>query len=318
MSGVRSISPFDRILYLKTLPSVGELSSAQIARLANEADEVHFETGQSLISAGEVNRSFFVLTEGAIDIRRGDSPEQRITAPETLGLVEMLAEASTTNAVAVTDVVALRFELSQVLEIFEEDFELLQNTIRTLARGQLALLKRAIAGTRRAPWKRAVPVPTDRDMNLLERLIMIRQGELFEAVGLEAGVLLATSMRQFRWNAGDELWKPGDSSGRMFIIVDGEVEATLENGEKFEAGLGYPLGNIESLAHAPRWYRPVATTDVVALRADHESFFDVMEDDFEVAEAFLKAMSMGILGAQDRLVELGETPILTGLALTAD
>jgi CRP-like cAMP-binding protein len=301
MSGVRSISPFDRILYLKTLPSVGELSSAQIARLANEADEVHFETGQSLISAGEVNHSFFVLTEGAIDIRRGDSPEQRITSPETLGFVEMLAEASTTNAVAVTDVVALRFELNQVLEIFEEDFELLQNTIRTLARGQLALLKRVIGGSRRAPWKQAVPVPTDRDMNLLERLIMIRQGDLFEAVGLEAGVLLATSMRQFRWNAGEELWKPGDSSG-----------------ETFQAGLGYPLGNIESLAHAPRWYRPVATTDVVGLRADHESFFDVMEDDFEVAEAFLKAMSMGILGAQDRLVELGETPILTGLALTAD
>ena len=89
-------------------------------------------------------------------------------------------------------------------------------------------------------------------------------------------------------------------------IIDGEIEAQLEDGTSFQAGLGYPVGNLESLAHQPRWYRPVARTDVVALRADHETFFDVMEDDFEVAEAFLKAMSHGILAAQNAFVARGE------------
>ena len=45
---------------------------------------------------------------------------------------------------------------ADMLEIFEEDFELLQNTIRTLARGQLGLLRRTIGGTRRAPGVRAL------------------------------------------------------------------------------------------------------------------------------------------------------------------
>ena len=125
------------------------------------------------------------------------------------------------------------------------------------------------------------------------------------AVGLEAGVMMATSMKQVSWKAGETLWRPGDPGGSMFMIISGEVEAELEDGQTFEAGLGYPLGNIESLAHAKRWYTPTARTDVVALRADHETFFDVMEDDFGVAEAFLSAMCRGILGAQQTLIDRG-------------
>ena len=307
MTGVRNISPYDRILYLKALPTIGELTSQQVARLAGEADEVNFDAGDKLLTRGEVSRCFYVVASGTVKLSRSEGHEQLASAPDTIGFVEMFAEDTQANATAMSDVVTLKFDLTNILEVFEEDFELLQNTLRSVARAQLALLMRMIGGTRRAPWKPVVEVSHDRELDLLERLIMIRQGDLFTAVGLEAGVMMATSMKQVSWSPGEVLWEPGDPSGSMFIIIDGEIDAQLEDGQSFEAGLGYPVGNLESLAHMPRWYRPVAKTDVVALRADHETFFDVMEDDFEVAEAFLKAMSHGILSAQDSFVARGKT-----------
>jgi CRP-like cAMP-binding protein len=307
MSGVRTISPFDRFLYLKSVPGMEALTSEQVARLAAEASEVHFEAGQSIVEPGSVPNELHVIADGTVEMKRGKAGGSRYSAPETLGFIEMFAQDSVSHLVALTDVSTLKFTRTSMLEILEEDFDLLQNSIRSIARFQLSLLERVIGGTRRAPWKPLVEIRPGQTLDLLERLIMIRQGDLFTSVGLEAGVMLATSMKQVGWNAGETLWRPGERSGAMFLIVSGEVECRLEDDQTFHAGLGYPLGNIESLAHAPRWYTPAAQTDVVALRADHESFFDVMEDDFEVAEAFLTAMCRGILGAQQSLIEKGLT-----------
>ena len=305
MTGVRQISPFDRILYLKSLPELGELSSEQIARMAGVADEVQFEAGETIYEPGNVPSSFYVIASGTVDLQRTDGPVQTFGAPESMGFVEMFAEASNTGAVAATDMITLRFSRQDLLEVFEEDFELLQNSIFNMAKYHLSLLRQVIGGTRRGDWEQVVEIPEGRPFDLLERLIMIRQGDLFSAVGLEAVVMMATSMKEVHWSAGDVLWEPGDPSGAMFIIVTGEVEAHLDGDESFHAGPGYPLGNLESLAHQPRWYRPVAQKDIIALRADHETFFDVMEDDFEVAETYLKAMATGILSAQEAVIRAG-------------
>jgi CRP-like cAMP-binding protein len=302
MTGVRLISPFDRILYLKSLPELGELSSEQIARIAGTAEEVQFEAGETIYGPGNVPAFFYVIASGTVELRRTEGPVQTFGAPESIGFVEMFAEGSITSAVAATDMVTLRFSKQDLLEVFEEDFELLQNSIFNLARYQHSLLRQVIGGTQRGDWKQVVEVPEGRPFDLLERLMLIRQGDLFAAIGLEAAVMMATSMKEVKWSSGDVLWEPGDPSGAMFLIVTGEVDGGLEDGQSFLAGPGYPLGNLESLAHVPRWYRPVAKTDVIAFRADHETFFDVMEDDFEVAEAFLKAMSTGILGAQEAVI----------------
>jgi CRP-like cAMP-binding protein len=306
MSGVNLVSPFDRIVYLKTLPQLGRLDSQQVSRLAHEAEEVTFERGDALFSPEMESRAFHIITSGTVAVRREGGGEYQVGPGDAIGLVAMLAGRCNLSAVAATGVVALRFTLPRVLELLEEDFDLLQNSIRNLARVHMALLERVIAGSHRAPWKEGLEIPDDRGLDLLERLILIRQGGLFRTVGLEAAVMMATSMREERWPAGTALWEIGDPGGAMFMIVAGEVEATLENGDRFEAGLGYPLGNIESLAQRPRWYRPVARTDLVALRADHETFFDVMEDDFEVAEAFLQAMALGIVNSLDMLASRGE------------
>lgn len=307
MSSVQIVSPFDRILYLKSLSSLGRLSNTQASRLAHDAEEVHFGKGEDLISSDELSTAFYVIASGVANMERDGVQQLTAGAGETVGLVDMLAGGTGISATAETNVVALRFALPRVLEMLEEDFELLQSAIRNLAGVQQQLLARMIAGTRRAPWSRSLEVPRDRDLDVIERLTLILQGTLFNEVGLEAGVMMAMGMKQQVWPADEALWEIGDPSGTMLMIVEGEVDGHLEDGRSFEAGLGYPLGNIESMAQNPRWYRPVPRTELITLRADHETFFDVMEDDFEVAEVFVRAMSHGILRAMDTLAASGET-----------
>ena len=306
MRGVNVVSPFERILYLKTLPQLGRLNSQQVSRMAYEAEEVRFEHGELLFGPDEPNKAFFIVASGSVEVERVGGGSYRVNSGDAIGLVAMLAGRCSLRAVAAGEVVALRFALPRVLELLEEDFDLLQNSVRNLARIHLRLLTRMIGGTRRAPWTEGIEIPEGRPLDLLERLILLRQGGLFRAIGLEAVVMMATSMREERREAGTVLWEVGEPSGAMLLLVEGEVRATMENGVTFEAGRGYPLGNIESLAQKPRWYRAVAHTDLVLLRADHETFFDVMEDDFEVAETFLQAMAHGIVNSLDRLLELGE------------
>ncbi|RKZ13133.1 hypothetical protein DRQ53_00590 [bacterium] len=306
MSTVRQISPFDRILYLRSLPQLQQLSSATVTRLAYEAEEVQFDNGEVLYSPETTDPHFYILVSGSVRVER--TPESGFEAGpgDTIGFVSMLAGTPRATAAARGEVVALRLPLARVLEGLEEDFLVVQNSIRNLARIQQRLLLKVIGGSRRAPWTKSIPIPRDRDLDLLERLTLIRQGDLFAAVGLEAGVMMATSMQQERRAAGAALWEIDDASGTMCIIVDGEVEAELADGQTFTAGPGYPLGSVESLAGIPRWYRPVARTDIVTFRVDHETFFDVMEDDFGVTEVFLQAMAQGILASIDVLVQRGE------------
>jgi CRP-like cAMP-binding protein len=307
MSSVQIVSPFDRILYLKALPSLGRLSNTQASRLAHDAEEVHFGSGEDLISSDELNTSFYVIASGAARMERDGEHRFTARAGDTIGLVDMLAGGTGISARAETNVVALRFALPRILDMLEEDFELLQNTIRNLASVQQRLLAQIIPGTRRAPWSRGLEVPRDRDLDVIERLTLIQQGSLFKNAGLETGVMMAMSMEQQIWPADRALWEIGDPSGSVLMIVEGEVDGYLDDGQSFEAGLGYPLGNIEALAQKPRWYRPVPRTELVTLRADSETFFDVMEDDFDVAEVFIRAMSRGILDAMDALAANGES-----------
>ena len=184
MRGVSVISPFDRILYLKTLPQLGRLGRDQITRLAAEAEEVRLENGEVLFAPDAVSRAFYIVASGSVEVRREGGGEYRVNPGDAIGLVAMLAGRCSLSAVARGEVVALRFTLPRVLELLEEDFDLLQNTVRNLARLHLRLLERVIGGTHRAPWPEGIELPDDRPIDLLERLILIRQGGLFRAVGL--------------------------------------------------------------------------------------------------------------------------------------
>jgi len=106
---------------------------------------------------------------------------------------------------------------------------------------------------------------------------------------------LAMALKEERIEAGRTLWRVGDNTGVSYIILKGTVRCTLANGTHFRAGPGYPLGNLESQALAPRWYEAVTETPVLALCASVDTFIDVLEDHFTLALDFLSTLSRNLI-----------------------
>ncbi len=313
MNRARFVGPVDRILYLRTLPTLASLTMHDLARLAARTNEQFYRKGHVLSEAGQPIREFFMVVSGSASLRREGKLLQLCRPGDSVGLIPALARMGEQyEAVAEEDTVVLEFELDLLFEMYEENFSMLQRAIRNLAREQLGLLRQTVAGTTRAPWVGTPFKVPARELDVVEKLVLLRRGNIFRNIGLEALVLMATSMAQERWPAGMRLWEPGDPADHLLVILDGEVECQVDGGAStFTAGPGYPLGNIETLAGAERWYTPVIRRDLVTMRGNHEALFDVLEDDFDVATEFLAEMARGAMNSIQRLAERGKTTALS-------
>ena len=306
MSDPRFVGPLDRLLYLRTLPQVEGMSTRELAVIARRAEEIELRRGDVLMPAGEPVTRFYVIVSGKVSIFVDGVETVSCRDGDNVGTIPALARtAPRYEARAVTDAVVLAFWLDAMVAAMEENFRLYQNMIRNIASYHLEIMPHIVAGSRRAPWTgEAVTLP-DRPLDAVERLVLLRRGNIFRNLGLEALMLMATSMQQERWPRGTTLWKPGDPGDHLLVLLEGEVECRLPDGGTFEAGRGYPLGNIETLARRRRWYTPVATTDLVTLRGNHEALYDVLEDDFDVAMDFVAAVAEGAMHALERFAVRG-------------
>ncbi|MBV8259311.1 MAG: cyclic nucleotide-binding domain-containing protein [Actinobacteria bacterium] len=55
---------------LKRVPLFSDCSRAELARVAEIADEMAFPPGRTLIQEGKPGREFFVIADGSVDVRR--------------------------------------------------------------------------------------------------------------------------------------------------------------------------------------------------------------------------------------------------------
>jgi len=310
MSQTRFVGPIDRLLYMRSLPGLEGVDTRSLGSIADQATERFFKRGEFLLDENVVASEFFVIVSGEVRVHRGGRRLPDGGPSSNIGLLSGLTRSAfRITAEAATDVIALRFALDVVVDIFEENFRILQNVIRLTAHIHRQILPRLIDGDYRAPWSGKEPrIIPQHSLDVVEKLVLLREGEVFQKLGLEALALMAMGLEQGHWKQGDRLWEAGDPADHLLLILHGDVECTVEHGQgRFRAGPGYPLGNLETLARDPRWYSAVVHSgELITLRGNHENLFDVMEDDFDVALDFLAAMSANALRALERLAQEGD------------
>jgi len=292
----RLVSPLDRALWLRTLPEMSGVAPANLTLMAQHARERSFARGDRLLRAGERVDAFHLVVEGEVSASGAAGRDRRIGPGQAVGLLSMLAgNDEGVEAVAETDTLSLEFDADTILDLSEEHFSLLQTWIRNLATRTLTERRRLAPESDLAPWPAELGHP-GRELDLVERLVVLRRAPTFERASLGALAQIARDMEERTFAAGTELWKTGDVSRTLLVLVRGQVLCSLPADEgKFRCGPGYPLGNLESLADSPRWYDAVTATEVVALEARTESFLDVLEDHFEMATDLLAAMAQHLI-----------------------
>ncbi len=293
---LRMVSPLERALYLRTVEPLQDLPSPALALIAQHTRERFFRKGAVIYRMGERVGQLHIVVEGRIRLDGGGYGQHVVGPGESLGYLSMLARDSRGLAAeAEVDTTTLVIDAEDFYDLLEDHFTLFNHVVTQLAEFMLRQRERIEDGTYLAPGEGLLECP-ERELDLVERLLFLRQGAVLNQASMDSLIEIARAMTEVRLPADEVLWRPGDPSGFLYILVDGSVTCEVkETGHTFRCGPGYPLGNLESLAGRPRWYRARTERPIVALQGQSNQFLDLLEDHFEMARGFLSTMAAGIL-----------------------
>jgi CRP-like cAMP-binding protein len=287
----------ERILYLKKLPALAGLPTADLAAIAELQVERPVRTGEVLLKSGEETPGVYFVLEGAVDCHRRGRFVGRVGPGGGLGgLVLFAQDREGVEAVAATDGRVLELDGEALLDVFEDRFRVLHHVLRGTCRQLLDLVIRS--KTRPFQYLSPVPAAQDaaKDLDLVERILFLRSIVPFKRSSINALAELSRNTTQVRFPAGTVLWKTGEVGSTTYLVLDGMIKGRVgESGIEFETGAGTPLGASEMMAELPRWYDATAATSVVALQGSTEALLDVFEDNYEMARDYLALWARAVL-----------------------
>jgi len=306
----RLVSTVERLLYLKSLPTLAGLPGSELAGIAERATERFFPQGAIIMREGQPVTAIYLVVEGALAIHRRGRFVSRMGPGAGVGGLGLFArDPEGAQVSAEADTLALELDADAMLEILEDRFPVLLHLLHDISREVVELIIRL----RLDPYEGTPPcsghVDPTRELDLVERIFFLRQMPVFSKASINALAELSRQLAQVRFAPGITLWREGEPAPGAYLILSGTVLGTSEkNGLHFRACSGAPLGAIEAGAEVPRFYDAVTETEVVALQGSQEALIDVFEDNFEMAMDYVAAFARFMLRVlESRLPQEGRT-----------
>jgi len=171
----RRVGNLERVLFLKTIPTLAKLPSAELAALAEHARELFFARGSALMRDGEPVRAVYHVLDGSVRLRRHGRDLGLADRRTAVGALLLLArDEQGLSAVAESDAFTLGLDANSFLEVLEERFAIFHGVLRELSRDLVALMTRAPADARAGVPAAPLPRLPERDLDLVGRLQLLR------------------------------------------------------------------------------------------------------------------------------------------------
>jgi CRP-like cAMP-binding protein len=293
----RLVSPVERLLYLKSLPTLSGLPAAELASLADRAVERFFSKGAVLLREGRAVNAIYLVVEGALAVRRRGRFVTRVGPGAGVGGLGLFArDPEGAQVLAEEDTLTLELDTDTLLEVLEDRFPVLLHVLRDIARQVVDLIIRLRLDPTAGAPPFQLPVDPAGELDLVERIFFLRKMAVFERASINALAELSRQTTQVRFASGITLWREGDPAPGVYLMLSGTVRATSEGrGLDFRFGAGSAVGAVEATADLPRFYDAVTETEVVALQGNSEALIDVFEDNFEMAMDYLAVLARFML-----------------------
>lgn len=282
----------DRVLLLRSVENFVGLDEDAITRLAEHARHRAYRKGDVITEEGAEQESIHIVVAGEVSLVQKNSV-QTMSPGGGFGVLAAMAGAKSRRAVAAADTRTLEVPVPAFRVAMEENFSLLRNAMRLMAR--TILPKRG-----RLPADPAQPPSVDpgvryeRPKTLAERLVELREGP-FESMNLDALIDMARRMIECRYPAGHDFWAAGDPSTYWFHVDYGRVHCTAADGSAMDVGSNFTLGVMDVFASQPRSYAARAETDIIGYRIAYEDFAIILEMHPQVGLELLRSLSRALL-----------------------
>jgi CRP-like cAMP-binding protein len=293
----------EQIHSLRSLFGLQGLSTASLAALAAHTRPLRIPEGARLANAGEPVGEIYVVIEGELSTSRGDKQLGVFGPRSAVGALSAFAhDPRGLDCVATRETVALAMRADDVLEVFEDHFEMLFAVLRAVARETIDTRMALPAAGFNDNIREDVACPV-RPLDLIERLFCVRESFSVGLTQLDALAEIARTSREVRYPAGTRLWSIGDRSPHMLILVCGVVSARTQNGMRFRFGPRDIVGSLDMMAAVPRFYDAVVEEDAVALSHEAEVLIDLWEDHTEMGFGLLQLLAATLLSLRERLYD---------------
>ncbi len=297
-----------RILHLKKAAMFGSLPTEDLAIVAEAMRERFFPKGSVILREGEPVTAIHVIVDGQVHLRRGGRDLGHAGPGAGVGGLGLIAgDPIGIEGVAETDTVALELDRDAFLEILEDHFSLLRHLLQVITRQIVELWTR----NPETSLEIAPRVPAQdggHELDLIERIFVLRQIEPFARASINALAELSRGLSELHFEPGVTLWQSGEPARQILLVVAGQI-ACSGAGFGFRARAGISVGALDSVAGIPRWFDAVCESKVVVLSGDVETLFDVFEDNFEMGFDYLATMARWLLAVTVRVAEKGEAPL---------
>ena len=310
-STVRHVGVMERLLLLRQLVAFREMTDAELTIIANNVEEVDFEPGEVIVRQGNRTDRITVVVEGVVQVLvDGVLAPQFAEMRIDLGSLNMLARYNARFQIeARSHLRTLVIEYERLMEVMEDNFVVFSKVLSGLAREAIDIYCsldidfRAPERARETPAWLAVG---DRQLDIVERILALRQVPTFARSSLAAVALYANRLEEVRFPAGTKLWAESEPCNHYLHVLDGVVRGQI--GEK-TTSLLFSSPSMPGFFSAitetgDRWYTATADTDVVALKADRNALPDVLEDNFEMAGLFLTLIARRLVRFLTQRVQL--------------
>jgi CRP-like cAMP-binding protein len=272
-----------RLLTLRQFPGMANLELAELAVIAENVTEVDYPEGAVVAPAGRTP-ALHLIVEGRIDVGAKSYGPRQVFG----GLFVIAGRQLATTAIAAVATRVLQLSAIDFAEILEDNFGLLTNVRRGLAR-------QLLAGPRAYVRPRLPYTVRPESLGLVDRLILLRHQITFATGRIGALASLAQATREVRFNPGDLLTRAGELATSSIVVIDGRVR-TRETDPRV-LGPNDALGVVESLAETAYTMSAEAVTPVRALECPSIALFDVIEDHTDLALALIARLASEILDA---------------------
>ena len=125
---------------IRQVPLFSKLSAAKLKQVASVADEIDLPPGKDLTREGQTGREFFVLIDGAAEVRKNGRRVNRLGAGDFLGEISLLTKQPRTATVTTT-------EPTRALVITSRAFAQLLHDSPDVASGILDAVGQRLAGS---------------------------------------------------------------------------------------------------------------------------------------------------------------------------
>jgi len=275
--------------------NLGTLEPWVTDRLIAILEEEEAAAGESLFATGDPADHVYFVKQGTVELVRYGRTIEVVEGPRTLGMSDVLIERPRRfSARPRTPVEILKIRTEAWIDLLEDSFPLARSAVLGLARA-VASLETRLWADGRFPLSVPLPAaePAGNPLDLVERLALLMETPLLRRAGVQPLSDLASACEEVSFTADDLLFERGVPRERIFVLVEGRVEASRENPRaSWRGGPGQVVCGTTSFADTDSEWQARAASQGRALAFGVDDWFDVMEENFEMVRTTLAELAL--------------------------